>query len=161
MFDLKNVSWILLLNLFLSAAAHLYCPYLNRYAVRSLMRLLGTGEDRLILLRPRSGEHVLRTENILKAGRRSLLTYLDTFYFCKWSSFETSLYQGLAREKWFKTQDSTRRFYFLPCFQVFITLTCGNKMFTKSASNGRWKYRSIRKNWEKLFDWSAIFHVYG
>ena len=31
------------------------------------MRVLGVEEDRLILLRPRDGDHVLRTEDILKA----------------------------------------------------------------------------------------------
>jgi len=37
----------------------------DRYAVVSLMRVLNVDPERLILLRPRSGEHCLRTEDII------------------------------------------------------------------------------------------------
>jgi len=38
----------------------------SRYAVKSLMRVLGVSEDQLIMLRPREGEYILQTQDILK-----------------------------------------------------------------------------------------------
>ncbi|XP_023325487.1 kynureninase isoform X2 [Eurytemora carolleeae] len=38
----------------------------DRYAVKSLMRVLGVSEDQLIMLRPREGEYILQTQDILK-----------------------------------------------------------------------------------------------
>ena len=53
------------MNFIKTKISNIFANY-SRYAVKSLMRVLGVSEDQLIMLRPREGEYILQTQDILK-----------------------------------------------------------------------------------------------